>query len=184
MHEISRAHAPQSLQIRGRIVKAIVATVLMVVTADHLSIAAPPPSIAPTATPHPTFAALFGIELPRAKKEMPAELSHCLEKAYEDFNLALDNKPLRNATRESAAAADGGTSIWIGPCYSMTVYRAITHICVGTKVVSGFTVGPELRFSPNREFPERPGISRTRFLVFKKQSDHDPAIECDTKRDF
>jgi hypothetical protein len=131
-----------------------------------------------------SFADLFGIEASRAKTDLPAELRRCLEMAHEDFNLALSGKPLRNAAIESAAPADGGTTIWHGPCYSLTVYRQIAHICTGTQVISGLIVGPELRLHPNGEFPERAVISRTRFMILQDGSTPDPAIVCDTEKNF
>jgi hypothetical protein len=167
----------------GHSFKRILAVLVTAASASCSKSVAPPVAVAATPV-QVSFADLFGIEAARTKAALPSDLEHCLEMAHEDFNLALNAKPLRHAQLEPAAPADGGGSFWRGPCYSMVVYRQITHICAGTQVVSGLIVGPELRLAPNNAFPERAAISHTRFIPFEEKSTIEPAIACDTKRDF
>lgn len=65
------------------------------------------------------FADLFGFDLSHGRGKLPVAVERCLESAREDFNLALNDKPLHNAKTELAALADGGTTTWRGPCYSI-----------------------------------------------------------------
>lgn len=124
----------------------------------------PAPSPAGVANSALSFADLFGLDLPRAKAELPAKLFNCLAEAHEDFNLALAGKTPSYA-KEEGAMSDGGTSNWKGSCYSLTILRQLTTMCFEGRGVSGVIVGPMLRIDRANTNTEVAPISRTRFVA-------------------
>jgi hypothetical protein len=115
---------------------------------------------------HVSFADLFGIDEERASQELPDSLAQCLRRAYEDFSLALDDTEPQHA-KFISAAADGGTSSWEDPCYTLVIFRQLSDICEKGIGLEGAIFGPELRFKPTMIRSEAAAISRTRFVAMQ-----------------
>jgi hypothetical protein len=112
------------------------------------------------------FTELFGVDEQTVSRDLPASIGQCLQRAHEDFSLALDGKEPRYA-KSKGAYSDGGTSLWEDPCYTLVIYRQLALICEKGKGLNGAVFGPELRFRPTMIQPEHAPIARTRFVTME-----------------
>jgi hypothetical protein len=120
----------------------------------------------------PSFDDLFGLGESQANEVFGAATARCLSNALEDFNLALSGQDPKHAKSSAfPQLLDGGTTVWEGACYKLTILKRLTTYRIADgALVSGFIVGPslQLHLSPNASKSEP--IVRTRFVFVERRA--------------
>jgi hypothetical protein len=117
-----------------------------------------------------TFRELCGFEPAEAGVIVGSETARCLSEALVDFNLVLASKdPLHAKTNDFSSLTDGGTALWRGSCYDLTILKSLTSYQLpdGTWV-HGYLQGPSLILKLGAKGWQPAPIARTRFVFVQK----------------
>src|SRR4051812_5633713 len=138
---------------------------VMATLISSVGVASPPTALS-------SFAELFGVEESLAPAIYGSESTRCLSNALEDFNRALSGQePIHSKSQAFPQLLDGGTTLWTGDCYVLTVYKSLTSYRLPDgAIVNGFVVGPSLQLKLTPSASESHPIGRTRFLFVEKRA--------------
>lgn len=120
-----------------------------------------------------SFRELFGVGESQAIEVFGSDTARCLSDALIDFNLALAGEnPVHSTNPPFPQLLDGGTALWEGACYKLTILKRLTtYRLPDGALINGWVVGPslQLRLSPDAKHSEP--ISRTRFVFIQKREE-------------
>lgn len=120
----------------------------------------------PYTVPQATFHELFGVSEAQAPSLYGA-MTDCLVKAHQDFNAAASGRSPPHAKMEGVFS-DGGTSLWKGACYEMTIFQSLTSVGYAETCVTGMTIGPSLRLAGHGPRGQAAAITRSAFVPLGK----------------